>query len=63
MEKETIQSELDQPMWAVVSFDRVLARDLNREQADATLSAYSTTTRESGLIVITAEAAARYGGQ
>lgn len=52
------RSELSDPLWAVISFDRCEATDLTYEQASAKLAELQDR-RIPGLAVVTAETAAR----
>jgi hypothetical protein len=64
MSQETVQtqtnvaSELESPIWAVISFEKVEATDLDHTSA-ARLLADLETKKVAGLCIVTADAAAR----
>jgi hypothetical protein len=55
--KRKIESELDKPMWAVVSSDHVKATDLTYDQAAEIVG--RTTGIDSGICIVTNDVAAR----
>jgi hypothetical protein len=57
-EKELVLSELHQPMWAVVSFEKVIKNGLNYDEALAEMERLKSE-KVFGLCIITDEAAER----
>lgn len=58
--KAVFEGELDEPLWAVVSFERCEASGLSYGQAVTKLAELEAANFH-GLCVVTAEAAARVG--
>ncbi len=59
-ESEVRLSELEQPVWSVISFDKCVAADLTYAQASEQI-ARLTDEKISGLCIVTNEAAGRLG--
>ena len=59
-EAEEYVSDLDRPVWSVISFDRALKRNLTYSEASIEMERQKAQ-KVSGLCIVTDEAAGRFG--